>query len=153
MEPTVFTSAHQLSLSWARSIQSMSPSHFQKTHFNSILPSVHGSSKWFFPSGFPTKILHTPPLSPYVLHAPSPIILLDSVTQIVFDGEYRPLSSSLCSFLHSPVTSSYLGPNILLSSPILKALSLVPFFYTLSNRTFWSSISLCEIRIEFWYTM
>jgi hypothetical protein len=26
------------------------------------------------------------------------------------------LSSSLCSFLHSPVTSSILGPNILLST-------------------------------------
>ena len=27
--------------------------------------------------------------------------------------EYRSLSSSLCSFLHSLVTSSLLGPNIL----------------------------------------
>jgi tellurite resistance protein TehA-like permease len=30
--------------------------------------------------------------------------------------EYRPFSSSLCNFLHSPVTSSLLGPNILLSA-------------------------------------
>jgi len=30
--------------------------------------------------------------------------------------EYRSLSSSLCSFLHSPVTLSLLGPNILLST-------------------------------------
>jgi hypothetical protein len=30
--------------------------------------------------------------------------------------EYRPLSSSLCNFLHSPVTSSLLGPNTLLSA-------------------------------------
>jgi hypothetical protein len=29
-------------------------------------------------------------------------------------GEWRSLSSSLGSFLHSPVTSSLLGPNILL---------------------------------------
>jgi hypothetical protein len=29
--------------------------------------------------------------------------------------EYRLLSSSLCSFLHYPVTSSPLGPRILLS--------------------------------------
>jgi hypothetical protein len=27
-------------------------------------------------------------------------------------GEYRSLSSSICSFLHSPVTASLLGPNI-----------------------------------------
>jgi hypothetical protein len=33
--------------------------------------------------------------------------------------EYRSISSSLCSFLHSRVTSSILGPNILLHN-ILK---------------------------------
>jgi hypothetical protein len=31
--------------------------------------------------------------------------------------EYRSLSSSLCSFLHSTVTSSLKGPNILLNTP------------------------------------
>jgi hypothetical protein len=35
--------------------------------------------------------------------------------------EYRSLSSSLCSFLHSPVTSSLLGPNILLNPLFLSA--------------------------------
>jgi hypothetical protein len=41
----------------------------------------------------------------------------------VFGEQYRSLSSSLCSFLHSLVTSSLLGPNILLSfcSVILSA--------------------------------
>jgi hypothetical protein len=29
---------------------------------------------------------------------------------------YRSLSSSICSFLHSPDTSSLLGPNILLNT-------------------------------------
>jgi len=38
--------------------------------------------------------------------------------------EYRSLSSSLCSFLHSPVTSSLLGPNILLSTLFSNTLSL-----------------------------
>ena len=37
---TAFTSASHLSLSRARSIQSMSLSHFLKIHFNSILPST-----------------------------------------------------------------------------------------------------------------
>ena len=38
--------------------------------------------------------------------------------------EYRSLSSSLCSFLHSLVTSSLLGPTILLNTLFSKALSL-----------------------------
>ena len=40
------------------------------------------------------------------------------------DREYRSLSSSLCSFLHSPVTSSPLGPNILLSTLFSNTLTL-----------------------------
>jgi hypothetical protein len=38
------------------------------------------------------------------------------ITRTIFGEEYRPLSSSLRSFLHSPVRSSLLGPNILLST-------------------------------------
>ena len=38
--------------------------------------------------------------------------------------QYRSLSSSLCSFLHSPVTSSLLGPNILLNTLFSDILSL-----------------------------
>jgi hypothetical protein len=34
----------------------------------------------------------------------------------MFGAEYRSLSSLLCSFLHSHVTLSILGPNILLST-------------------------------------
>ena len=35
-----------------------------KIYLNIILPSTPGSSKWFFPSDFPTKALCTPFLSP-----------------------------------------------------------------------------------------
>ena len=38
--------------------------------------------------------------------------------------EYRSRSSSLCSLLHSPVTSPFLGPNILLSTLFSTILSL-----------------------------
>ena len=60
---TAFTTARHLLLSWASSIQSMPPSHFLKIHFNIILPSTPGSSRWLLPSGFPTKIslLNKPP--------------------------------------------------------------------------------------------
>jgi hypothetical protein len=38
---------------------------------------------------------------------------------IILGGMYKLWSSSLCSFLQPPVTSSFLGPNILLN-PVLK---------------------------------
>jgi len=38
--------------------------------------------------------------------------------------EYRSLSSTLCSLLHSPVTSSLSGPNILLNTLFSNTLSL-----------------------------
>ena len=47
----------------------------------------------------------------YVLHAP-PISFSIFISQTILGEQYRSLSSSLCSFLHCPVTSSLLGPNI-----------------------------------------
>jgi hypothetical protein len=41
---------------------------------------------------------------------PAHVIFLDLITRIIFGEQYRSLSSSLCSLLHSPVTSSLLGP-------------------------------------------
>jgi hypothetical protein len=73
---------------------------------------MSGSPRWLFSLSFPTKTLYTPLLSP--LHATylAHLILLDFITQTILDDEYRSLSS-LCSFLHSPVTLSHLDPNIL----------------------------------------
>ena len=47
-------------------------SHFLKTHFNITLPSMPGSFKWFFPSGFPTKTLYTHLLSLHTCYMSSP---------------------------------------------------------------------------------
>jgi hypothetical protein len=46
------------------------------------------------------------------------------ITRIIFGGGCRSLSSSLRSLLHSPVASSLLGPNILLSTLFSNTLSL-----------------------------
>ena len=92
-----------------------SPSHFLMIHI--ILPSIPGSSKWFFfPSDFPTKTLYTSLLSPIHATCPTHLIVLDFITRTILGEEYRALSSSLCNFLHSPVTSSLLSPNIPLST-------------------------------------
>jgi hypothetical protein len=77
-----------------------------------------------FPSGFPTKILYTPLLFPIRATCPFYLIFLDLITRTIFSEQYRSLSSTLCSFLHSPVTSFHLGPNILLYTLFSNTLSL-----------------------------
>jgi hypothetical protein len=45
------------------------------------------------------------------------------ITPKTFGQQYRSLSSSLCRFLHSPLTSSLLGQNIFLSTLFSNTLS------------------------------
>ena len=123
----VLTSARQMSQSWASSIQSMPP---HPTSWRSILIlSSHqrlGLPSGLFPSGFPIKILYTPLFSTIRATCPAHLILFDLITRTVFGEQYRSLSSSLCSFLHSPFYLPPLSPNILLNTL---------FSYTLSLRS------------------
>jgi hypothetical protein len=83
-----------------------------------------------FPSGFPTKTLYTSTLS----HCATwlSLILFYLISQITF-GEYTPSSSSVCSLLHSTVTSSHLGPNIILCTLFSNILSTCSFL-NMSNQ-------------------
>ena len=106
-----------MSPSWASSMQSIPP---HPTSRRSILIlSSHlrlGLHSGLFPSGFPTKTLYTPLPSPIRATCPTHLILINFITRTILGEQYRSLSSPLCSFLHSPVTSSLLGSNIPLNT-------------------------------------
>ena len=121
---TALTSFRQLSLSWASPIQSIYP---HPTSWRSVLIlSTHirlGLPGGLFPSGFPTKTLYTPLSSPIRATCPAHLILLDFITGTILGEEYLSFSSSLGNLLHSPVTSSLLGPNILINTTFSNTLS------------------------------
>ena len=99
------------------------PSHFLKIHLNIIVPSMPGSPQWSLFSGIPQKLAQAS-LLPIRATCPTNLILLYFITRTIFGEQYRSLSSSLCTFLHSSVTSSLLGPNILLNPLFSNTLSL-----------------------------
>ena len=100
-------------------------SHFLRINFIITLPSTPGFPSGLFPSSFPTKTLYGPPLFAIFATCPAHLFRLDLITRILFGYEYRSLNSSLCSLLHSPNTSSLLGPNIFLSTLFSNTLSYV----------------------------
>ena len=111
-----------------------------------------------FPSGFHTKILYTSLLYPIRATCPAHLILLDFITRTVLDEEYSSLSSSLCNFLHSFVTLSPLGPNILLNTLFSNTLSLRSFLNVSDQvshpyKTTGKIIGLCIVIFgSFWIT-
>ena len=99
------------------------PSHFLRVHLNIILPSTSWSPQWSLSLRFPHQnLVHT---SPFIrATCPVHLIRLDFITRTMLGEGYRSLSSSLCNFLHSPVTPPLLGPNILLNTLFSNTLSL-----------------------------
>jgi len=121
---TALINVLHLSLSWASPIQSVYP---HPTSWRSVLIlSTHlrlGLPSGLFPSGFPTKKLYTSLYSPIRATCPAHLILLDFITRTILGEVSKSFSSSLCNILHSPVTSSILGPNILLKTTFSNTLS------------------------------
>jgi len=62
--------------------------------------------------------------SPIRATCPAHLILLDYITRTILSEVFVSLSSSLCSFLHYPVTLSLWDPNVLLSTLFFNILSL-----------------------------
>ena len=121
---TALTSIHHLSVSWASPIQSIYPHPISWRYV--LILSTHlrlGIPSGLFPSGFPTKTLYTPLSSPIRATCPAHLILLNFITRTILGEVYKSFNSSLCNLLHSPVTSSLLGPNILLNTKFSNTLS------------------------------
>jgi hypothetical protein len=88
------------------------PFNFLKIHFNIILPSTPEFSKWSLSLRCPQQNpIYTFPIR---VTCYSHLTRLGLITRIIFGEQYASWSSSLCSFLQSPVTSSLLSSNVLL---------------------------------------
>jgi len=127
---TALTRVRHLSLSWGSPIQSI---YSHPTSWRSILIiSTHlrlGLPSGLFPFGFPTKTLYTAISSSIRATCPAHLIVLDFITRTLLGEEYKSFSSSLCNVLHSPVTSSLLGPNVhyLILYYVYKHVAMPPF--------------------------
>jgi len=87
----------------------------RKIHLNITFPSKPGSPKWSLSLRYPHEIPVCASLLPVRATYPANPIPLDFIIRTILGEEYRSLSYSLCSFLHSSVTLSLLGLNILLN--------------------------------------
>jgi len=112
---TVITRSHHWPLSSVIFIQS-APSH---RIFLICILILSSQLPHCFPSallpGFPTKILYALVISILRAICPAHLILLHSVTIIIFGEVYNSCNLSLCNLHQSPATSSTFGPNLLLS--------------------------------------
>ena len=130
-------------------------SHLLEIQPNIIRPSTPRSPQWSPSLRFP----HQDPIHPLSSRiratCAAHLILLDFITRTTLDEECKSFSSSLCNLLHSPVTSSLLGPNILLHH-ILK-LPQLPFLLRCQRPSFtpiknYSSLSSLHFKIVLKYS-
>ena len=91
--------------------------HFLKIHLIITLPFKPTSPKWFLLLGLPTKTMYvyTPLLTPIRPHA-TPISMFSILSPEKYWVFRQDINIPICSFMHSPNTTSLLGSNILLST-------------------------------------
>ena len=94
-------------------------SHLLEIRPNIILTSMSSSPQWSLSLRFPHQDPIRHPLLNHTRHMPCP----SHSSRTILGEEYRSLSSPSCSLLYSPVTSSLLGPNILLNTIFSNTLS------------------------------
>jgi len=102
-------------------------SHFLRIQLNIILPSTPRSPKWSLSLRFPHQTpVYAIPL-PHTRYMSCPFHSSRFNHPKNIGEDFRSLSSSLYSFLNSRVTSSLLGPNILLNTLFSDILSVSSF--------------------------
>ena len=104
------------------------PVHIPTSHLLEIYPNINhtsmpGSPQWSLSLRFPHQDTIHSLSSPTRATCPAHLILLDFITRTILGEEHKSFSFSLCNLLHSPITSSLLGPNILLNTMFSNTLS------------------------------
>ena len=90
--------------------------HLLEIHPNIFHPSTRRSPQWSLSLRFPHQDSIHPLSSPICTTCPAHLILLNFISLTILGEQYRSFSSSLCSLLRSPITLSFLGPNIAYNS-------------------------------------
>jgi len=100
---------------------------------------------FYFPSGFPPRILYAFLIPSMHAMCSAHFIILDLITSIMFDEAYKLWSSSI--LLQPPTTSSVLGPN---TGHALVVQCYLPFMLLLINRPRLCPLSLLICEETFW---
>ena len=124
--------------SWVPILSQLDPvlnpiSYVPKIQFNIILPSTPGSLQWALSLRFPHQIPVYASSLPHTHYMIRPSHSSRFYLPKIFGLQYRSLSSSLCIFLHSLLTSSLSAPNTPLNTLFSNILSL-PSSLNVSNQ-------------------